>query len=170
MSQTLRALTLDDVASVLTLSAAATEPMQVYTKVDALVRETVGHKFLTVLRFVEETQEVERLYSSDTKAYPVGGRKQLKTINKDHSLAANGEIFLAANEAEVRNTFPDHELIFSLGAGAILNAPIRYASRRLGTLNCSGLANSYGPRQIEAAKVLANLLVPTVLAAPKKLP
>jgi hypothetical protein len=169
MSQTLRALTADDIASALTLSAAATDPMQVYLKIDALVRETVGHKFLTVLRFVEETQEVERLYSSDTKAYPVGGRKQLKTINKDHSLAASGEIFLAANEAEVKSTFPDHELIFSLGAGAILNAPIRHAGRRLGTLNCSGVANSYGSREIEAAKILANLLVPTVLAAPKKL-
>jgi hypothetical protein len=170
MSQTLRALTVDDIASVLTLSAAATDPMQVYAKVDAVVRDTVGHKLLTVLRFVEESQEVERLYSSDMKTYPVGGRKQLKTINKDHSLAASGEIFLAANEAEVKHTFPDHELIFSLGAGAILNAPIRHAGRRLGTLNCCGLANSYGPKQIEAAKVLANLLVTTVMAAPKKLP
>jgi hypothetical protein len=169
MSQSLRALTVEDIAGVLTLSAAAADPIQVYAKIDGLVRETVGHKFLTVLRFVEETQEVERLYSSDTKAYPVGGRKQLKTINKDHSLAASGEIFLAANEAEVKNTFPDHELIFSLGAGAILNAPIRHAGRRLGTLNCSGLANSYGPKEIEAAKILANLLVPTVLVAPKKL-
>ena len=55
MSQSLRALTVEDIAGVLTLSAAAADPMQVYAKIDALVRETVGHKFLTVLRFVEET-------------------------------------------------------------------------------------------------------------------
>lgn len=164
MSQVLRHLTVEDIAATLTLSAAAADPMQVYAKVDSLVRETVGYKLLTVLRFVEETQEVERLYSSDMKAYPVGGRKQLKTINKDHSLAASGEIFLAANEAEVKNTFPDHELIFGLGAGAVLNAPIRHAGRRLGTLNCCGLANSYGPKEIAAAKLLANLLTPTLLA------
>lgn len=163
MSQTLRTLTTEDIAAVCTVSAAATDPMQVYAKVDALVRETVGYKLLTVLRFVEETQEVERLYSSDMKAYPVGGRKQLKTINKDHSLAASGEIFLAANEEEVKRTFPDYELIFSLGAGAVLNAPIRHAGRRLGTLNCCGRADSYGPKQIAAAKVLANLLTPALL-------
>lgn len=165
MSQTLRELTTEDIAALCTLSAAASDPMQVYTKMDALVRETVGYRLLTVLRFVEETQEVERLYSSDMKAYPVGGRKQLKTINKDHSLAASGEIFLAANEEEVKHTFPDHGLIFSLGAGAVLNAPIRHAGRRLGTLNCCGIANSYGAKEIEAAKILANLLTPTLLTA-----
>lgn len=164
MSTAKRNLTLEDVARVLSLSGGASRP-EIYAAVDALVRDTVGYKLLTVLKFVEETQEVERLYSSDPKAYPIGGRKQLKSINKDHSLAASGEIFLAANPDEVKATFPDHELIFSLGVGAILNAPIRHAGRRLGTLNCCGLANSYGAREIEAAKVLANLLVPLLFKA-----
>ena len=164
MSTATRPLTLEDVASALALSAGAPSAEAVYALVAQLVHETVGYKFLTVLRFVEETQEVERLYSSNPKAYPVGGRKQLATINKDHSLAASGEIFLAADADAVKRTFPDHELIFSLGASAILNAPIRRAGRRLGTLNCSGIANSYGPKQIEAAKILANLLVPTLLS------
>ena len=164
MTAAKRALAIADIASVLDTTAGAAAD-QVYAKVASLVAETVGFKLLTVLRFIEETQEVERLYSSDTKAYPVGGRKQLKTINKDHSLAANGEIFLAANEAEVKHTFPDHDLIFSLGAGAVLNAPIRYQGKRLGTLNCCGVANSYGPREIENAKIIANLLTATVLAS-----
>lgn len=164
MTTSKRVLAVADIAAVLDLAAGAPSA-DVYARIAALVAETVGFKLLTVLRFVEETQEVERLYSSDPKAYPVGGRKQLKTINKDHSLAANGEIFLAADEAQVRHTFPDHDLIFSLGAGAVLNAPIRYEGRRLGTLNCCGPANSYGPREIENAKILANLLTATVLAA-----
>lgn len=165
MSTAQRPLSLEDIAGVQTLSAAAADPAQVYASLDALVRATVGYKLLTVLKFIEETQEVERLYSSDAQAYPIGGRKQLKTINKDHSLAASGEIFLAANEEEVKHTFPDHGLIFSLGAGAVLNAPIRHAGRRLGTLNCCGIANSYGAKEIEAAKILANLLTPTLLTA-----
>lgn len=164
MTTAKRALTTADIAAVLDLTAGVSSE-QVYAKVAALVAETVGFKLLTVLRFVEDTQEVERLYSSDPKAYPVGGRKQLKTINKDHQLAAKGEIFLAADEAQVRHTFPDHELIFSLGAGAVLNAPIRFEGRRLGTLNCCGVANSYGPREIENARILANLLTATVLAS-----
>lgn len=163
MSLATRTLTLDDVADVMRLSADAADAAKVYARVDALVRETVGYKLLTVLRFVEATQEVERLYSSDPKAYPVGGRKQLATINKDHSLAASGQIFLAADADAVKRTFPDYELIFKLGASAILNAPIRHAGRRLGTLNCCGVANTYQEKEIEAAKILANLLAPTLL-------
>ena len=99
MSTTLRALTLEDIAGVLHLSGRRGRCEQVYAKVDALgARDGRLQASDRAQRFVEETQEVERLYSSDTKAYPVGGRKQLKTINKDHSLAASGEIFLAANE------------------------------------------------------------------------
>jgi GAF domain-containing protein len=165
MSTASRSLTLEDAAGVLRLSADAADAGEVYARVDALVRETVGYKLLTVLRFVEQTQEVERLYSSDPNAYPVGGRKQLATINKDHSLAASGQIFLAANPDEVKRTFPDYELIFSLGVGAILNAPIRHMGRRLGTLNCCGTANAYGEEEIAAATILANLLAPTLLAA-----
>jgi len=168
MSTATRTLTLEDVAGILALSADAAETKEVYARVDRLVRDTVGYKLLTVLRFVEETQEVERLYSSDPKAYPVGGRKQLATINKDHSLAASGQIFLAADADAVKRTFPDHELIFSLGASAILNAPIRHAGRRLGTLNCCGMANTYGSKEIEAAKTLANLLVPTLLSGERR--
>lgn len=168
MSIATRTLTLADVAGVLALSASAPGADEVYALVAQLVRDTVGYKFLTVLRFVEETQEVERLYSSDPKAYPVGGRKQLATINKDHSLAASGQIFLAADADAVKRTFPDYELIFSLGASSILNAPIRHAGGRLGTLNCSGVANTYGPQEIEAAKVLAGLLTATLLSEERR--
>ena len=45
---------------------------------------------------------------------------------------------------------------------------MRHAGRRLGTLNCCGEANSYGAQEIEAAKVLANLLVPTLLWAERR--
>ena len=164
MSTATRSLTLEDVAGVLALSADAPDTSEIYARVDQLVRDTVGYKLLTVLKFVEETQEVERIYSSNPKTYPVGGRKRLAAINRDHSFAG-GQIFLAADADAVKRTYPDYELILGLGASAILNAPIRHAGRRLGTLNCCGTANSYGEEEIAAAKILANLLVPTLLGA-----
>lgn len=39
--------------------------------------------------------------------------------------------------------FADHELIFSLGIGAILNVPIRFRGRSLGTL-AGGRGNNRG--------------------------
>jgi GAF domain-containing protein len=163
MGGALRDLTLDDVTGVLALSAGA-PPDRVYEAVSRLASEVVGIKMLTVLGFVEATKEVERLYSSNPKTYPVGGRKRLSDINRDDTLAARGEVFLAPNPEAVRGTFPDHELLLGLGIGSVLNAPIRHAGRRLGTLNCCGTASGFGARQIAAAKTLANLLVPVLLA------
>jgi hypothetical protein len=74
-----------------------------------------------------------------------------------------GDVALAATRADVKRLFFDHELIFSLGITAILNAPIRHAGRRLGTLNFCGEEGMYGPAEVERAKILAGLLVPSLL-------
>lgn len=159
------ALRLTDIVAVMKIAADASDPLVLYRATDELAQRTIGHKLFTVLKFVEATQEVERLYSSDLKAYPIGGRKQLATINKDHGAVARGEVFLAKDADAVRATFPDHALIFSLGIGAILNAPIRHGGLRLGTLNLSHEANWFGPSEIENAMIIASLLVPTLQAA-----
>jgi hypothetical protein len=65
----------------------------------------------------------------------------------------------------VRQAFFDHELNFSLGITAILNVPICYARRRLGTINLCGEEGMYGPAEIARGKILAGLLVPSLLAA-----
>lgn len=158
-----RSLTLDDVAGVLALSAGDVEPLQVYRAVDTLVLETVGYKLLTVFRPDEATAELERVYSSDPVTYPIGGRKRLSAINRDPDLARRGEIFLAATPDAVARTYPDRTLLSTLGVGAILNVPIRHAGRWLATLNCCGVSGGYGSGEVAAAKVLANLLAPTLL-------
>ena len=49
-----------------------------------------------------------------------------------------GEIFIANTSEAVERAFADHALIFSLGIGAIMNVPIRFRGRSLGTMNiCS---------------------------------
>lgn len=163
-SSSKRHLTVKDVADVLALSASSLEPLPVFRAVDALAQETVGYRLLTVFRPIEVTAELERVYSSDPATYPIGGRKALAAINRDPELARRGEIFLAATPEEVSRTYPDRALLARLGIGAILNVPVRHGGRWLGTLNCAGETNSYGPQEIAAARVLADLLAPTLLS------
>jgi hypothetical protein len=44
-----------------------------------------------------------------------------------------------------------------------MNAPIRHAGRRLGTLNLCGEEDMYGPDEVRTAQVLAGLLIPSLL-------
>jgi hypothetical protein len=163
--KTKRGLEMADVAALTQRTADGADVREIYREVERIAAETVGWRLFTVLRYLEAEGAVERLYSSDEKAYPVGGRKPLDKITVSHGAMEKGEVFLAATREEVRAAFFDHELIFSLGISAILNVPIRYASRRLGTLNLCGEEGMYGPAEIASAKMLAGLMVPALISS-----
>lgn len=163
MPEKQRALAMADIAALLRQTAEAVAADQFYREVERIAGETIGWRLFTILRYVEAAGAVERLYSSDRKAYPVGGRKPLDKIATSRGVLEQGECFLAANKQEVRQAFFDHELIFSLGISAILNAPIRHAGRRLGTLNLCGEEGMYGTAEIATARLLAGLLAPSLL-------
>lgn len=159
-----RELTLQDVAAIMARSAESASN-EAYRAIEAIAADTVGWRLFTVLRYVETAQAVERVYSSNEKTYPVGGRKPLDKITASHAAMEEGKVFLAGTKGDVRKAFFDHELIFSLGITAILNVPIRHAGRRLGTMNFCGEEGMYGPAEIARGKVLAGLLVPWLLLA-----
>ncbi len=158
-----RDLTTADVAALIALSNEVPDRGRIYTSVERVAAETCGWVLLTTLKYNEAEQVVERVHSSDEKAYPLGGKKPLNKITTSHRAMDRGEVFLAVDRAAVKQAFFDHELIFSLGISAILNAPIRLGGRRLGTLNFCGVEGTYGPKEIAAAKILAGLLVPSIM-------
>ncbi len=158
-----RSLTNADIASVVALTNEQPDRHKIYKSVEKIAAETCGWVLLTTLYYDEPRGVVVRLHSSDEKAYPIGGTKPLDKLTENHAVMERGEVALAATKADVKRMFFDHELIFSLGVTAILNAPIRYAGRRLGTLNFCGLEASYGATEIQNAKILAGLLVPSLL-------
>jgi GAF domain-containing protein len=158
-----RSLTMADVGRLVALSRQSADRPAFYAAVQAIAGETCGFVLLTTLRYDEAKGVVVRLHSSDPKSYPVGGTKPLDQLTENQRIMDRGDVALAANPDAIRRLFFDHELILSLGITAILNAPVRYGNRRLGTLNFCGLADTYGPEQVEAAQILAGLLVPALL-------
>jgi len=158
-----RALTLADVATIMALASEREAARDVFSAAEQLAKETCGWRLFTVLRYVEAANAVERVYSSDEKAYPVGGRKPLDKLQQTHTAMQDGSIHLAATRAQVREAYFDHELIFSLGITAILNAPIRHAGQRLGTVNLCGEEGMYDDASANSAKIIAGLLAPVML-------
>lgn len=170
MAAAKRELTIEDVRAVMACSAESADPNEAYRAVESIAADTIGWRLFTVLRYVEAARAVERVYSSDEKAYPVGGRKPLDKITANHGAMERGEVFLAATKEDVRKAFFDHELIFSLGITAILNVPVRHAGRRLGTVNLCGEEGMYGPAEIARGKILTGLLAPSLLVLSPEAP
>jgi GAF domain-containing protein len=156
-------LTLDDLASLAQLSAGAHEPQELYAAVDALVQKVIGHRLFTIMRVHEAAMEVERVYSSNTAAYPVGGRKTKRGTPWSTAVLDRGEVFVARTPDEVREAFDDYPLIFSLGVGSIMNVPIGYRGRRLGTMNISNEAGWFRDQDAASGLLIAPLLVPALL-------
>ena len=157
-----RDLSVADVAAILATTAASGDPQATYKQVETIAAETCGWVLLTTLKFVEADGVVERVHSSDPPSHPIGGRKPLAKLTESHG-GADGTVFLAATKADVARAFYDHTLLFEMGIGSILNAPIRHAGRRLGTLNFCGTDGQYGPAEVATATTLAGLLVPCLL-------
>ena len=159
-----RVLTLDDLGSLAALSASAHTPRELYAAVDALVQTIMGHRLFTIMRVHESSMEVERVYSSNLSAYPVGGRKPKRGTPWSKVVLDRGEVFVARTPDEVRAAFADHEWIFSRGVGSIMNVPIGYGGRRLGTMNISNEADWFGDQDAVAGLLIAPMLVPALMA------
>jgi len=164
MSHDKRALTLGDLAALAEISARAHQPAELYAAVDRLVQEVIGHKLFTMMRVHEATAEVERIYSSNTTAYPVGGRKAKRGTPWGRVVLERGDVFVARNPDEVRDAFSDHALIFSLGIGSIMNIPLAYRGRRLGTMNISHDAGWFSEQDAATGRLIAPCVVMSLLA------
>ena len=156
-------MTVGDLASVNEVVATAPDPDTVFRAVEALAQRAIGHRLFTVMRLHAASAEVERLYSSRPDAYPVSGRKPKQGTAWGEQVLDRGEIFIARNPDEVRAAFADYELIFSLGIGAIMNVPIRFRGRSLGTLNLCHEAGWFEAGDAVPGRLLAGQLVPTLL-------
>jgi len=159
-----RALSLDDLGRLAALAARKHEPTELYGAVDRLVQEVIGHKLFTMMRVHEATAEVERIYSSNTTAYPVGGRKAKRGTPWSRVVLDRGEVFVARNPDEVREAFSDYEVIFGLGIGSIMNIPLGYDGRRLGTMNISHDAGWFTEQHAAAGRLIAPYVVMSLLA------
>jgi hypothetical protein len=158
-------LTLADLAALAERFAVEPQPALLYAAVDALVQDVIGHRLFTLMRVHEATDEVERIYSTNASAYPVGGRKVKRGTPWSRAVLDRGEVFVARTPEDVREAFADYELIFSLGVGSIMNVPIAWAGRRVGTMNISHEAGWFTAEDEATGRIVAPFLVPSLLAS-----
>ena len=163
MTQTKEILALIDIAAILDCTAQNRDSQTSLRAIDALAQRIFGHKLFTLMRHLAASNEVERIYSSNPAAYPVGGRKQKQGTTWSRIVLSEGRPFIARNEDELRANFPDHEQILSLGVGSIMNVPLMFKGQCVGTMNVSGDAGQYGEEDFHSGRILAGLTVPFML-------
>ena len=137
-----------------------THPATLYRALDTVLADTIGHTLFTILRYDDTTNESARIYSNMPAAYPTSTSKPLSGGDWVETVLTRGEAFIGKTPDDLRAVFADHELIFSLGIGSIMNVPVMLHGRCRGIVNLSHDAGHYGDADIPPARILAGLLSP----------
>ena len=140
------------------------QPDALFAALDRALKSAIGHKLFTILTYDGETGEAARIYSNLPGPYPTGGRKRLAPGPWTEAVLDRGEAYIGRTQADLRNVFSDHELIASLGCESVLNMPVRWRGRTLGSLNLLHEAHWYGEDDVAACLPFAQLTLPALLA------
>ena len=141
------------------------QPHALFAALDRAMGATLGHRLFTVLRYHPDAQESERRYTSQGAAYPVGGRKAVRLTPSTARVFGERRPYIGRTAADIRACFPDAELIFSLGCESVLNLPVVFDGRVLGTVNLLHGAGWYDEADVPLGLLFAALAVPGFLAA-----
>jgi len=156
-------LRVEDVANLATAIRLAQRSVDVYRAGEELSAKVIGHRLFTIMRVCTGGAEVERAYSSMPAIYPVGGRKTKKQTPWAEQVLREMKIFRAVTPEEIRAAFDDHPTILGLGLGSVLNVPIVWQQRCLGTMNLLHDAGWYGRDDESTGLLLATFLIPALL-------
>jgi hypothetical protein len=135
----------------------------VFAAVDTCLATSPGHRLLTVLMFVPERSESVRVYSSHPGAHPVGGRKSLTDAPRMQQVLASGVPFVGHSRQAIVDNFPDHQKLLAHGWESIINMPVHWGRRVLGTVNLMHAEGHYAGADLRWVQTCAQLCVPAFL-------
>ena len=157
---TLSAHGMDQLAAAL---ARPDQPQATLAAIDHLGGDAVGHCLFSANAFRVETMEVERLYSSNPDAYPIGGRKRKKATAWGQQVLLDRRIFVGEGDQAIRAFFDDHALMCGLGVHSIVNVPVVWRGACLGILNFASPHPRFGGDQIAMARMFGLIAVAAFL-------
>jgi GAF domain-containing protein len=140
------------------------QPSRICRALEEVSGEVIGHRLFTVMRLHSKQFEVERIYSNLPQAYPAGGRKTKKDTAWAAHVLDDMKVFRGSDAADIRSAFDDHATILRLGLGSVLNIPVVFEGRCLGTMNLLHQAGWYRAEDEGAGLSLAAFLIPVLLA------
>jgi GAF domain-containing protein len=126
-------LSKDDIETLAT--GAGQSPATLFAAVNEVAARRVGAGLVTVMRHDAMEAEVERIYSSNEQAYPVGGRKPKRDTDWSRQVLAERRVLVSAGDDGIRKSFDDHAIIFGLGLHSCVNVPLVSEGQCIGTLN-----------------------------------
>ena len=134
-----------------------------FKKIDRLIKRLIGHKLITFTVIDKSKQYVERIYTNNSRAYPLLGTKPVPRNKWSKTIIRDKKNFLGKNKKDIKKLFFDHDTIFSLGCGSIINFIVKFKNMPIGTINVLDKEYKYNHIDIEKLSPISIFLIPFFL-------
>lgn len=103
--------------------------------ISCLAESVFGYGLLTGLVYLNEQRLMRRIFSTDEKVSPLGGFKATGKGPWSARVLDQGLPYIGSNETDLRTVFSEAELLIQHGLHSVLNLPIWFDGKVIGSLN-----------------------------------
>ncbi len=130
---------------------------------EAQSKTNFSHILFTVLRFDYRENTMSRLYSNREDVSPTGGTKPMPIGIWADRIIGEGRAYIGRNREDLRNVFFDYEALWAIGCESVLNVPVRWLGKTVGSMNILGRENQFTEEDGRCFAVLAQFGAPLFL-------
>ena len=135
-------------------AGAAKSPQALFAAITEIARRRVGAGLVTAMHHEEAASTVERVYSSNPQAYPVGGRKVKQESDWSRQVLVERRVLVSAGDDAIRKHYDDHAIIFGLVLHSCVNVPLVSVGKCIGTLNVLRGETEWSDREVAVVRAL----------------
>lgn len=124
-----------------------------------------NHILFTALRFDYRAGVMTRLYSNRQDVSPVGGTKPIPTGLWADCVIAERSCYIGYTKEDLKEVFFDHEALWAIGCESVMNIPVVWGGRTVGSFNLLGGPSQYGDQDAAEMSTFGQLAAPVFIAA-----
>jgi hypothetical protein len=146
-----------------------TDPSEALARIEAARESLLGPGLLTVNLVAERPHGaspdfvLQRGWTSNPAAYPVGGRKRKAPTPWTEHLLVRGEVFVGEGEGALAEVFDDSARIMALGLRSVVNVPLLTGTDCRATFNVLSGRAQWRREDVAAIRLLALIAKPSIL-------
>jgi GAF domain-containing protein len=136
---------------------------EVLAALSTALQQALGHILFTVLVFDGKAGHMRRIFSTRPDVNPVGGNKPITDSAWMRQVVREGRPYIGRSKSDLKDVFFDHEQLWAIGCESVLNMPVLWTGRVVGSLNLLHRAGWYGEQDLATARIFAQLALPVLL-------
>jgi GAF domain-containing protein len=143
--------------------ACAVQPQSSFDFVADLLTQRFSPRLMTFFAWSQGSDLCERVWSNNLEKYPVSTGKKMGPTAWGQTVLREKQPWFGEDEAAMQRTFPDHELIKTVGCASCMSVPVVAAGQAIGAISILHVEGTYRTADLDDLSALSGLLVAPLL-------